>query len=50
MIQSANGLGNIFGVLLVNWMADRKGKKFSIIFTILLASIGSYCLLLGILN
>jgi MFS family permease len=50
LIQSASGLGGMLGVLMVNWLADRKGKRFCIILSIFLGALHSYCLLLGILN
>lgn len=38
------------GVLMVNWLADRKGKRFCIILSIFLAAISAFGFLIGILQ
>jgi MFS family permease len=50
LIQSMGGLGNVIGVLMVNWLADRKGKRFCICLSIILASTFSFTMLVGILH
>jgi MFS family permease len=50
LIQSITGMGNMLGVLMVNWLADRKGKRFCVFLALFLASVYSYCLFIGILS
>ena len=38
------------GVIIVNWVANRKGKKFGIIMAMSIAVVHSYCLLMGSYN
>lgn len=47
LIQSVFGIGAVMGVFIVNWIAEKKGKRFALILGILLAAIHSYCLFLG---
>jgi MFS family permease len=50
LIQSIIGVGNMVGVLMVNWLADRKGKRFCIILSIFLAALSAFGFLIGILH
>lgn len=50
LLQSINGMGGIFGVLLINWLADRKGKRFCMILCCFLAAVYAYISLVGILQ
>lgn len=47
LIQSIYGVGNVLGVLIINWLADKKGKKRCLQLSIFLGLVYSLLLLFG---